>query len=561
MLVRWLRAWHVWVPCVLILAIALPNVTFMLPATRDYLEEVYQPLQALKFFKSHGQAFHKYGPMPNFLLAPGYAASIAYWHFTGSFSKPSENYPYGFAHPHQQIGFLILQTRALFVLLGMVCLGGLAIALSRVTRSKWAIFFAFAVCAATNYALVQRFPPAKPDGPMLAFCAAALAVYIRILYDGLTTRRGVLLSLFAVAAVSSKELAAPMFVFPYLALVVIAWRSRASSADDKTRSPLKAIIIAIVVGIVAYALLNIVYAPHTWLKRMQFWSEGPGIDPDVWGTTGGPLARVIGALVSLFDNFGPAGSIIAVIGIVAFFIARPKRWIVLSLPFVSVTALGISRIAYAGDRFYPIVALSLMLPIAAGLGALADWLRKSPGAGKTLVIIGVVLVAINFWFAQLVWIASSGRADYMVERHVQTHLDKSTPLTIFTIYQPIEGASRLEYLGYNFDPRSMSELARDYRAGKPMPEYAYVQDSQLQFFEEARTLPARADMFRNEVQFDINAWPGPEGIGYKLQETLVPSTPTWYPFDWMPAVKIFRGRKELRVYRLTAPTTQPATRP
>ena len=72
-LARWLHAWQVWVPCVLILAIALPNVTFMIPATRDYLEEVYQPLQALKFFKSHGKAFHKYGPMPNFLLAPGTA--------------------------------------------------------------------------------------------------------------------------------------------------------------------------------------------------------------------------------------------------------------------------------------------------------------------------------------------------------------------------------------------------------------------------------------------------------------------------------------------------------
>ena len=396
---------------------------------------------------------------------------------------------------------------------------------------------------------------------MLAFCAAALAVYIRILYDGLTIRRGVLLSLFAVAAVSSKELAAPMFVFPYLALIVIAWRSRSNAADDKSRSPLKAIIIAIVVGVVAYALLNIVYAPHTWLKRMEFWSEGPGIDPDVWGTSGGPLARVMAQLVSLFDNFGPAGTLIAIVGVAAFVIARPKHWFVLSLPFISVTALGISRIAYAGDRFYPIVALSLMLPIAAGLGALADWLRNHRPAAKAIVVLGVVLIAINFWFAQLVWISSSGRADYMVERHVETHLDKSTPLTIFTIYQPIEGASRLEYLGYNFDPRSMGELARDYRTGKPLPEYAYVQDSQLQFFEQARTLPARAEMFRNEVQFDINAWPGPEGLGYKLEETLTPSTPAWYPFDWMPAVKMFRGRKELRVYRLAVPSTRPATQP
>src|SRR4051812_24781619 len=170
---------HIWIPCLVILILAAPSVTFMLPACEDYLDEIYQPLQALKFFKTHGTAFHKYGPLPNFLLAPGYGTSLAFWKATGSFAKPSENFPYGFKRPFEQMGFLILQGRVLFLLLGIGCFAYLAHTLRLVTTNRLAIAFAFLLCIATNYILVYSLPNPKPDAPMLAFAAAALAVYIR----------------------------------------------------------------------------------------------------------------------------------------------------------------------------------------------------------------------------------------------------------------------------------------------------------------------------------------------------------------------------------------------
>src|SRR5688572_2112659 len=57
----WLtRYLHVVIPLLVLVVLAAPNVTFLLPATQDYLGEIYQPIQALKFFKTKGREFHKY---------------------------------------------------------------------------------------------------------------------------------------------------------------------------------------------------------------------------------------------------------------------------------------------------------------------------------------------------------------------------------------------------------------------------------------------------------------------------------------------------------------------
>src|SRR5579871_1138784 len=70
-------------PAVLLVAYTAPSITYQLPNYRSNLAEEYQPLQTLKFFSTRGAAFHKYGPMENFLLAPLYGSTILYWKATG----------------------------------------------------------------------------------------------------------------------------------------------------------------------------------------------------------------------------------------------------------------------------------------------------------------------------------------------------------------------------------------------------------------------------------------------------------------------------------------------
>ena len=42
---------------------------------------------------------------------------------------------------------------------------------------------------------------------------------------------------------------------------------------------------------------------------------------------------------------------------------------------------------------------------------------------------------------------------------------------------------------------------------------------------------------------------GFESLGYALSETFEIGTPSWFPFDWMPAVRLWRQLTPLLVYR------------
>jgi hypothetical protein len=556
----WLtRTANVWVPCLILVLLAAPCVTFMIPATQDYVDEIYQPLQALKFFKSHGHAFHKYGPMPNFILAPGYAASIAYWKITGSFSKPSETFPYGFARPFEQMGFLIFQGRLLFLILGVIALAYLGHTLRLVTENKFAIAFALLFCFATNYAVAEQLPSPRPDSPMLAFSALAIAMYLRMLYLGLTVRRGVAFSLFAVFAISSKELAGPLFVLPYLGLIWLAWRRGVSGGADQPggrRGAERTIRYSFLAGVIAYAMLNIVYAPATWLQRMKFWLVGPGINAEVWGK-GGLGSRVVGIIGCLFDNFGPGGAIVVAVALIAFIFSKRRKAtsdtpnaVMLALPALSVAVLGLAKLQYPADRFYTILSLALIPVVAKGLDTLFVRSQATHFSGRGLerTLIGslCVLAALNIWFATFSWHALRGTFEYVAEKHIVAHVDKAQTISLFNTYPWNPGSTRLDELGYHHDSRSIQQIAAS--RSNP-PDWIYATNGKLQFLQDARALPARAEMVRKESGFDVATWAGVEGLGYQLDQTVVPQTPAWFPFDWMPAVKEWKQRRQVLIYR------------
>src|SRR5438093_1518921 len=83
---------------------------------------------------------------------------------------------------------LILTCRWMFLALSVIPIAYLAHSLRLATESRFAVGFALLFCIATNWALVYVLPIARPDSPMLAFSALALAVYVRILFLGMTIR-------------------------------------------------------------------------------------------------------------------------------------------------------------------------------------------------------------------------------------------------------------------------------------------------------------------------------------------------------------------------------------
>jgi hypothetical protein len=527
---------HVVAPLLVLVILAAPSVTFLLPATQDYLGEIYQPIRALKFFKTRGQQFHKYGPAPNFILAPGYAATLAYWKITGTFDKPSDKFPYGFERPFEQMGFLILQGRVLFLLIALVGLAYLAHTMREVTGNRWAVGFALLFCVATNFALIDQLPSPRPDSGMIAFAALALGVYVRMLFVGLSVRRGVWFSIWAVLAISCKELAAPMFVMPFLGLIWLAYRQH----DDVARRTIR---WSFLTGVIAYALLNIVYAPGTWVERMRFWLAGPGIDPDVWGHGVGPLGRAYAFAECMLSNLGPGGMVVVPVALIAVLIARPRRWVMLLLPAVSVTLLGLAKIEYPADRFYTILCLALFPPAAIGLDAIMRRPHGKPVAVAAMVLLG----ALNVWFASFAFFHHTATFEYAAERHAVAQRDRAATYYLFNNYPHVPGSTRLEYRGLKHDSRSIQQIAA---TRTDLPDWIYATRGKVRFFEDARKLPARAAMIKKESGFDISTWTGLKGLGYRHEATITPQVPWWFPFARMPSVNRWRWLGTFEVYRL-----------
>ena len=564
---QWLRDGKVVLPlCLLIALLAAPSVPYMLPSYVSHLSEEYQPLQALRFFHSGGRLFDKYAPLPNLILAPGYGLTLAYWHATGQFGRSSPTFPFGFSDPLEQFGFLHLEGRIVFLTLGLVAMYFLGRGLKLVGRNRSAeadptrngasdsaVFLGFFFCVATNYILILSLPLTNPNSPILTFTAAALVVYWRILYLGLTVRRAFWLSIWAVCAISSKELAGPMFVLPYLGLAWTFWRESRGDPAGR-RNYWRALAVALGTGVGFYALVNVVYAPATWWARIRFWLGGPGADSAVWGG-GGPGQMAKDVATALLNNLGPGGSVVALVAVAALVIWRPRRWVMLSLPLISALFLGLIPMGYAQDRFYTIVALALTPLVVAGI----DAIRVKVLAGRPMLRRGVwvalvPLMAANLIFATFTWFYLDQKSDRLIERDVVTNLPRGSAVFILNDaanFRRHPGTDRLERMGYRVDPRPLQQIMAEPAApaeSGSKPRWIYADEGMLGFIADAARYPARAKMMKSQSGFDPLMWRGVEALGYRPAAVLEPALPRWFVFQWMPAVRWWKQMDKVRAY-------------
>ena len=531
------NAWML-LPLGVLVVLAAPTLTYMLPSYVSHLGENYQPLRALKFYSSLGGEFHKYGTLPNFLLLPAYGPCFVYWWLTGSFSRPSGDFPYGLEDPLEQLSVLIFGGRLLFMLYGVALYAFLLQGLRRLTPSRGVIVVAFLACIGTDWAAAHFLANTRPDGPMYAFVAASMAVYVRILVDGPTLGRGMLLSLFAVCAISCKELAGPVYVLPYLGL---AWSLRARPDFARIAAA------SVGAGVGAYFLINVVYAPVVWWTRIQHWLGGTGTDPDVWMAGGAESVTAAARLTivgsGFLDTLGPAGVWLVLAALAALVTLRPRHWGMLLLPFVSVLCLGLLPLGFAGDRFYAVGGVTLVPAVVAGLAAAWERIRATALARPALALVTLAL-CVNLVFATWAWHRLDLEPGRVIERSLAADGFEGT-LNVLAVHPRVAGKSRLEALGHRLDPRSMQELMDSDPAD--LPDRIYTDSGHLGFLEDGRRLPARIELFQAQG-LDLERWPGVEGLGYRLRERIVTPTPAWFPFDWMPAVQWRILRSPVFVY-------------
>jgi hypothetical protein len=543
-----LRNWHITLPVLILFCLCAPFTWFLLPSYEPLFADEYQPLKALKFFYSRGHEFHKWGPLTDFLLGPIYAVTMGYWYVTDQFVHPSIKFPYGFRDPIWQLTTLIFEGRVFFLLLNGACTAVLGRYLGLITRSRSVIFLTLLTMICANPVVVTLYADTKPDGPSTSFSALALCVYLVIWKRGLTTERAILFAFLATCAVSGKELCAMIFILPYLGLTVRhLWESR-RRAEPLLRS-LAAPAAGALTGTLAYA---VVYAPKTWLERIRFWTSGPGKDSAVWGSglKSGEMSLgryAFSMFETLLNNVGPLGLLLIAVSLLALLVRRPAGWIFLSLPFISVVAFGLVPMGYVEDRFYIVATLTLVPVVALGLGALLDG-RREPRFAPLLNTVGAIA---SVWYGLIAWHFIDTHYAKVTEWYLGLHSDKSKLITEGSTFASIPGKSRLAWLGYTVDMRSLGQIVST-PAGRP--DVIFIPRGRLLFIEDAVRFPARARMMQQDSGFDIEAWKaGFKGMGYSDPELFEPVLPAWLPFSWVPSVREWNKREALLVYHMPAP--------
>jgi hypothetical protein len=535
--------------CVFVLlAFSLPGLFWMVPSVADRMES-YQPLQALKFFASHGQEFHKYGPFPNFVLAPFYGITLAIWHLRGTLHPPYGAFPYGFAHPVEQLSLLIVEGRFVFMI---VCLLSAWVLVKRLARlsSSWLLVTVVAVVLlACNYCYTVILASTRPDTLMMAFGTFFVAIYIDAILDGLTLRCGVLLGLCLVAAVSSKELIYAMFVLPCGYLVLRA----AFGNDPQLRSgkPLArwtALVAAATVG--AYLLLNVVYAPSIWLARMRFWLSGDGIDPAIWGdSSAATLIRT--GLLSALDNLGFGGAALSALAIVMLLWKRPAFSLALSLPAISFLVFAVARIHYTQVRYFMPFSIALLPVAVLGLEALRPRLSLKWHRVAFALLLSICLVP-NLILGTYSWYCLKGLREVAIQRHI-LESPKNKTYFVFDLYPQGHGSQALSEQGYRFEDRPFQQILDSHTA---WPDEILITRGEQGFILDALSdsaaYPKRADYLR-KAGFTFAGFNGLEAMGYCRIATIVPSTPAWFPFNWMYGIAEIEWQETIYVYSRRCP--------
>jgi hypothetical protein len=533
--------YHLLIPAVLILIYAAPLFTALLPSLGDDLTESYEPMKTLTFVYTHGKAFHKWGPLPNFLYAPVYAVFLGYWYLTGTFQKPTDSALSAFSDPFLQIGTLIQAGRLAGFAVCWIAVWVFSRSLARTVQSQRAVCLALVLCAATSPDLIFSFVATKPDGLMMAFLALALAVYGRILTEGFGRRLGVLLSLAAVGSLSCKEQTAPAFVAMYGWILFDGIGKRGRYWADYATM--------LMTGIGVYALVNVVYAPSSWWEHIQYWMSGPGKDPGVWSRPGYSWADYLRDTGNaLLFNWGPGGTLAVLGSAVLSLRFRSRLFFAAWVPLLGYVGLMLVSAGYVQRYFLLPASVLSVLPVAMAFARAGTERPWSAPMRSAAVMVGAVALAANLWGANLAWAQVLQGAPWITERYVASHFSKQQVISFAYPWTMPPNSTRLSFLGYRVDERPLGELMKH---PPDLPEIVLITREWDDWLKDFKNRPARNAMYLS-TGYSYTPYQGMEPLGYRLKEIVHPAMPLFLDGWGWPPYRV-APMHDVLVYQKTQP--------
>lgn len=206
------------------------------------LAEMHNTFVVSKPDRNYGYPWFHY-----FVVAAAQSPYVAYLAFSGQMQSGAPEFPFGLQDPVRALQVLTLIGRSLSVLMG----AGIVIAAYFFSRILWGHLTGVvaAVLTMLNYLMFYYSRTGNLDVPMFFWSSLGLVVFAKIMKEGLTTRRALLLGVFAALATATKDQGVLNFL-PVLAVLSLA----VLKPSQRSRPNLKAAMVGLV-GFVAVYLV------------------------------------------------------------------------------------------------------------------------------------------------------------------------------------------------------------------------------------------------------------------------------------------------------------------
>jgi hypothetical protein len=327
-----------------------------------------------------------------------YAPYLAYLYLTGSLSKPTAAYPFGFADPIQSIATLTIIGR--FLTLAMAV--GVVIIAYSIVQTLWdkrsAILAAITVMLLSPMFYYSR--TGNLDVPVLFWTSLAILMIARSMRYGITTGRMVWLGIFSALAVTTKDQAYGALAPGIVLLLIFHFRNKEIPISRRW-SHLSTLLLA---GIVTFVISSgfLINPQRFWLHLhfiMDFKNTFPTVTrPDgqiMYGFGGNVLrprtpvgyANLFSDIVSaLSEAIGPLFILVALVGIILAWKVTPfaKILIGMGLGHIFLVIVIVSHMQYR-YAIFPAFVLALF----AGRALAVGW-QNAPNLKLITALIGIV---------------------------------------------------------------------------------------------------------------------------------------------------------------------------
>jgi 4-amino-4-deoxy-L-arabinose transferase-like glycosyltransferase len=409
------------------------GMTWGLPAYESWSNDDLTPLSPLVAARGRFATPTKYPPVHHAILALVDGPYIGYLYLTGQFTKPSAEFPYGFADPLTALTTLIVLGRIVSALMGV----GVVYLVYRATRvlTGHAGAALLAACVmALNPEFVLFAHLGNADLPALFWLAVAMTCYVKVAKEWRASD-GALLGAAGALAIATKDTS-------YAALAGMALVLVASWAYD--RRPVQPLAAGLGAFLIAYPLLsNWVWGWRAYVVRLKSFAVQTAQEQiQVPATLSGQAALLRQTFVQLVECMGWPMFLALAIGLVLVWRHYPRRLgLALLVPVVTHYVGAIAAVRFVFPR-YLLPVIMLLAPVTglalAGCLSADRWKRFRTPAVVAVLAFSVV------WAARVdAWLLSDIR--YQAEAYLRQRVPRDR---VVEVYAPFTYLPRLRELGF-----------------------------------------------------------------------------------------------------------------